>query len=58
LETKDYALKRLDVFWIIGLVPSEVDIDAASAQLGAKIAAGQQFIGPDQHMYATRQTGE
>jgi hypothetical protein len=58
LKTEDYALKSHNILRIVRLIPPEMDVDAAAAQLRAEIPAWQQIIGTNEHVDTSGQTGQ
>src|SRR5260370_28415632 len=50
LKTEDDALKGNDILRIVCLIPPKMDVDAAAAQLRAKISVPQPHIGTYVHV--------
>jgi len=57
LKTEDHALESDGIVGIVCPIPSEMQVDAAAAQLRTKIAAWQQLIRPNQHVDTPGQAG-
>jgi len=58
LEGEDHALEGQAIRGVVGLVASEVDLDAAPTELGTQVGEPQQLVGAHEHVHRARQRGQ